>query len=69
MCEVLLHLEAATPKLTGKQIDAEVSHVEMLTYLTDERYSNLSQHALNAKNKARIETGRKLVTKYEEKCI
>lgn len=55
MCEVLLNLEAVTPRLTGKQIDAEVSHVEMLTYLTEERYSNLNQYTLNSKNKERKE--------------
>lgn len=60
MCEVLLNLEAATPRLTGKQIDAEVSHVEMLSYLTEERYSNLSQYSLNSKNKGQKETAKGL---------
>lgn len=56
MCEVLLNLEAVTPKLTGKQIDAGVSPVEMLAYLTEERFCR-SQYAYSSPSKRRTGWG------------
>ncbi|XP_032223288.2 cyclic nucleotide-binding domain-containing protein 2 isoform X2 [Nematostella vectensis] len=38
-CEVMMELESATPRLKGKQLNGTVPKVEMLAYLTEDRFA------------------------------